>query len=330
MAYTQFDRILADHYNTFVAGAGTFGITDHDTANLNTIWGNGFNDKGYGQSTVLSQVPVSTVVSATQWSTLITRMLASANHQVTSLADMPGVGGGGPAITGGDLITAIAAMQSNIDDIFANKLNHIAPNTTQVETASGASSWEASSTHTINVQFTSGDAARYFFNAGGNIAITMGRTGGTSNAKNDSWDDEAGAGVLPESGIVEFGAHGTVKNGGSGTLNVDYFVEAAIGYYEISASPIQVFQQFVIGGGVYGTNNALVEVQTNGVQSSSGDNGSLLTFIVTLSDDAADPPAVDGTTSVTATVNFPATTYLTEASWGAVTFIPASGVVQAD
>ena len=137
MAYTQFDTILAEHYNIFVAGAGAFGVIDNDVANINTIWGEAFNDKGYGQSTTLSQVPIGTVVSATQWSTLITRMLAAGDHQVTSLGNMPGDGGGGgPALTGGDLITAITTMQTNIDDLFTNRLNSIATGSSDVENAS--------------------------------------------------------------------------------------------------------------------------------------------------------------------------------------------------
>lgn len=385
MAYTQFDKILADHYNTFVAGAGTFGIIDHNTANIDTVWGEGNNDKGYGQSTVLAQVPIGTVVSATQWSTLITRMLAAGDHQVTSLASLPGdsvnvasnaliigveyeivTAGTGdwttcgaadsnpgtnfratattngqsdgtafrPAITTADLIIAIASMQSNIDDLFANRLNAIATATTQVEAAAGTSAWPTSSVHTINVQFTDGDAARYFFNAGGNIAITMSRTGGTADAKNDAWDDgSSGAadhGILPNSGTVELVAHGTTKTAGFGVLNTDYFIESAIGYYELGTSAIQLYQQYPVGGGVYATNNVKIECATNGVQDAAGDNGDIVTFTITMADDVAagDPLLPDGTTTVTATVNFPATTYLTESPWGAVTFIPASTVVQ--
>ena len=328
MAYTALDKILAAHYNTFVAGAGTFGAFDNDIANINTIWGVGFSDKGYGQSTVLDQVPIGSTVSATQWATLITRLLSAANHQVTSLGNLPGDGGGGgPALTGGDLIAAITTLQTSVNDIFSNRLNHIATATTDVENAAGSSTWDDTSVHTINVQFTSADAARHFFNAGGNIAITGALTGGTP-AKTDSWDDGAGAGILPESGIVRLEVHATTKTGGSGTLDTDYFIEGSTGYYELGTSPIQIFQQFTIGGGVYASNNITITAQTNGVQGPSGDNGSLITFVVTLNDVVTSGDPVDGTTTITATVNYPATTHLTQAAWGTVTFVPASSVVQ--
>lgn len=378
MAYTATDKILADHYNTFVAGAGTFGIFNHDVANINTVWGVGFNDKGYGQSNILTQVPVGTVVSATQWTTLFDRLNSAAIHQATSQEAHPGngvlvasnvlvvgieyeivtagtgdwttVGAGDsnpgttfratgttngqsdgtanqPTIVGGDLITAITTLQSNVDDVFANRLNAIANVSTQVEAAAGSDPWDVTSVHTINVQFASEDQARYFFNAGGTIALTFSRTGGDNDAKNDSWDDGGPNGVLPESGTVIIGEHGTTKSGGSGVLNTDYFIEAAIGYYELGTGAIQLFKQFALGGGGYPTEFIEVDVATNGVQGPSGDNGDLITFTVTMTDDVGAGDPVNGTTTATATVNFPETTNLT-ASWGVVTFIPASGVVQ--
>lgn len=336
MAYTATDKILVSHYNTFVAGAGTFGSFNHSIANINTVWGEGFADKGYGQTSTLTQANIGSVVSATQWATLITKIIASANHQVTSIGTMPGDGNrvgtpdadDGNSLTTGDLIYALNNIGQNVTDIFTNRLNSIATASTSVENASGSSAWPASSIHTINVKFTSADAARYFFNAGGNIAITMSRSGGASNGKNDSWDKGDGTGVLPESGTVALRAHSTTKSGGSGATPADYTIEPAIGYYELGPAPIQIFQQFVIGGGVYVANNAKIEVSTNGTQGDAGDVGDLITFLVTLTDDAGDPPSVDGTTTVTATVNFPATTYLSEASWSTVTFVPSSGVVQ--
>lgn len=255
-------------------------------------------------------------------------MLAAANHQVTALGNLPGDGGGGgPALTGGDLIEAITTMQTSITDIFNNRLEHIATATDSVENAAGGATWSSTSVHTINVQFASADAARYFFNAGGNIAITGALTGGTP-AKTDGWDDGANNGILPESGIVALGPNSTTKAGGAGTINVDYFIGAAIGYYDLGVSPLQIFQQFPIAGGVYATNNITITAQTNGVQDVSGDAGDLITFVVTLNDVVASGDPVDGTTTITATVNYPATTYLSEASWGLATFVPASSVIQ--
>jgi hypothetical protein len=50
MTYTAGQLILDDEYNIFVAGNATFGSLNHGVANLNTVWGEGFGDKGYGMS----------------------------------------------------------------------------------------------------------------------------------------------------------------------------------------------------------------------------------------------------------------------------------------
>jgi len=380
MAYQALDNILASHYNTFVAGAGTFGIINHNVANLNTVWGPGFNDKGYGQSNVLTQVTQGATVSATQWANLIARMNSAATHQATSPGSMPGnavltasnalvigikyeivTAGTGdwttagaadsnpgtqfvatattngqadgtanqPALITNDLIQAVTTLSANVTDIYNNRLNSIATAATQTQNATTgvAGSWANTSTHVINIQFASAAQARYFFNAGGNIAITATMTGGTP-AKVDPWDDGGGAGILPESATVALQAQSTTKTGGSGVLNTDYFIESAIGYYGLGVAPIEVFKQFTLGGGAYPTNHLTIEAQTNGVQGATGDNGSLVTLTVILNDDVGAGDPVDGTTTVTATVNFPETTNLTN-TWGVVTFVPVPTVVEA-
>lgn len=236
-----------------------------------------------------------------------------------------------PILVGGDLIKAITTMQSNIDDIFANRLNAIATGSTDSDDATTGvpGNWSATSVHTINVQFASAQAARYFFNAGGNIAISADMAQDGTLAKTDVWDDGAGNGILPESGSIHLNAQGTTKVGGTGVDDTDYFIEEAIGYYGIGIAPIETFKQFTLGGGSYPTNHLVVEVQTNGVQAGGdGNNGDLITFTVTLFDDVGAGDPVDGTTTVTATVNFPGTTYLDDAPWSTVTFVPASSVVE--
>ena len=49
MAYTAGDTILDDEYNTFATGNAA-GTGDNGTANLNTLWGTGTGDYGYGET----------------------------------------------------------------------------------------------------------------------------------------------------------------------------------------------------------------------------------------------------------------------------------------
>ena len=323
MAYTIGDPILDDEYNVFATGNAAFGVSDPNTANVNAVWGVGFGNKGYGQSTELTPVQNGETVTATQWQTLIDRILTSDDHQgVGGLGDMPGdLGAGGAALTTGDTVEIINTLSANITQIYTNRLTSIATATNTPQAAAASASWDVSSVHTIAVEFTSGDEMRYFFNCGGNIEISATRTGGGSGEDNAAWDT-----LLSDINIVRFGAEGTTKIGGGGTGTT--IIETTIGYFDMTTSPVQVFRQY--GGTAYANDNLQVTCQSNGTQGVNGDEGDILTFVTTLEVGAPPTasPAVDGTTTVTATVNFPETTYLTE-TWnsGGVTF-PTVSVVQ--
>ena len=63
MAYSTGDTILDDEYNTFVTGDAA-GTGTHGVANVNSVWGTGENEKGYGQAGTLSAVTAGTTISA--------------------------------------------------------------------------------------------------------------------------------------------------------------------------------------------------------------------------------------------------------------------------
>ncbi len=85
MTYSLGSVILADDYNIFAQGGAA--SPDNNVANINTVWGVGNNDKGYGQTTlpVVPTVAAGTnVVTATQWTTLLNRISSAATHQSSS------------------------------------------------------------------------------------------------------------------------------------------------------------------------------------------------------------------------------------------------------
>jgi hypothetical protein len=328
MAYTAGNLILDDHYNEFVSGNAAFGVTDHGIANANSVWGVGFGDKGWGQAGELVQVQAGQLVSATQWQGLFNRILVIDDHEgVGGLGNMPGDGGaGGPAETTGSLIEAIAAVSANTTQIYNNRLTSIATGTATSGTSVGTAAWNSTSVHTITVEFTDGDAARYFFNAGGNIEISATRSGGGSGEDNAAFDQ-----LLPDINIVRLSAITTDKIGGAdpignGAGGSGYIRASAIGYHQLTTSPSSIFRQYASG---YATTHMLVEAQTNAATGTDGDNGDLITFTVTM-DTVVDvtPPGADGTFTVTATVNQPATTFIAD-SWGGAPIITGSPAVQA-
>lgn len=72
MAYQSGDIILDDHYNGF-------------RNTVNNVWGTGSGDRGYGQTSVVAAVAAGATITATQWSTLLSRISSAASHQGTAL-----------------------------------------------------------------------------------------------------------------------------------------------------------------------------------------------------------------------------------------------------
>jgi hypothetical protein len=315
MAYITSDPILAAHYNTFVSGNGTFGIVNDSVDNINTIWGTGTVDKGYGQSTILGEVAVgATTVTATQWATLLTRLNSIASHQGTALGGMVT-----PLVS--NPISVITALSANITLVNTNRLTAAAIGTNVAYTASDASGWAASSVHTLGIEFTSGDAARYFFNAGGYIDLTCARVGAAGDSKDSDWDTH-----LTEVGTIRVAAHSTTQV--IGTITGSQTIASATGYYELGIAPIQIFRQKFASGVYAGLGETVIALVTNGAQGSNGDTGDILSFgCAFLDPDAGPSDPISGDMQFTATVNYPSTTYLTEASWGAATN-PFNTVVQ--
>jgi hypothetical protein len=171
------------------------------------------------------------------------------------------------------------------------------------------------------VTFASGDAARYFFNAGGRITQTWSRTGGSSTDQNTAITNlctacgtlnyTAGTGTQTIAG----GSYtGTTKTGGSGSPTIS----GTTGYYDYTTSNVQVFTQSASSYYGYEGNSITVNIKTNGTQGSNADTGSVITIYSTISKPGG-LTTVDGTLNSTITLIPSSTTYLTTTSWGTPT-----------
>lgn len=274
------------------------------------MWGVGSGSYGYGQTPILGQVTTGNSVTAAQWADLITNMELMGDHQGSALTGMTS-----PVVT--DPIAPIATIDGNLTTLWANRNDSIANGAPSQVINSSAGSWTTSSVHTITATWTTPDEMRYFFNGGGQIEVTMSRTGGSVNAKNTEWSN-----LLTNCGSINMTAFDATKVGGAapgvGEITNDF------GYYDWNVPGLLIHRQFA--GGVYSSNSVELVANTNG-QNLGGfnDNGNILTFVVTMTDSAGDPPAVDGTTSVTVVARPPATTYIAD-SWGTPVF--GGGTVQ--
>ena len=317
MAYSLGSVILDDDYNIFATGNAA-GTGDNSVANVNTVWGVGTGDKGYGQTTlpVLSAVTAGQTVTATQWSTMLARISSAASQQGSSITPIT-------SPVAGDTISAYAALSTNITTIFNNRLNSAAVGTsiTAGGAVSRATSWATSVTFTQTVTFASGDAARYFFNAGGRITQTWSRAGGSVSDQNTAITNlctacgtvnyTAGTGTQTIAG----GSYtGTVKTGGSGSPTIS----ANTGYYDLTTANVQVFTQSASSYYGYEGNSITVNIKSNGTQGSNADAGSIIT-VASVVAKGGGLTTVDGTLTSTLTLIPSATTYLTTTSWGTPT-----------
>jgi hypothetical protein len=122
MTYSVGGLIQATDYNTFVATGAN---------NINTIWGTGSGDKGWGQTSI-GQVSAGGTVTATQWATLVAN-LATAGQQTSSTLTSR------TQPVAGNTITILANVATDINTITNNRGNAALSGTT-IGTFSGTTS----------------------------------------------------------------------------------------------------------------------------------------------------------------------------------------------
>jgi len=308
MTYSAGNTIIDDDYNIFATGNAA-GSGDNNVANINTVWGSGTGDKGYGQSSTLSAVSAGNTVQATSWANLVARNTSLANHQGSSIT----------AITqpsAGNTIEAYAALSSNITTTFNNRNNATGSGSDSTVNSVSTSGWNNSSTLSKTFTFSSANAYRYFFNAGGMIRLSWSRSGGTSSTQNTTWSNLlTAAGTLVLTGaaasksIAGTSYTGLTKIGGSGSPTTLVTTEGA---YALNGTPSLNFKQ--VPSAPYGANEIEVSYSTS---------ATVITIYTDLSDDYAPPDPgspdnVDGTLTQVSTIRYPSTTYLSN-TWGTVT-----------
>jgi hypothetical protein len=219
MTYSSGSLIEAVDYNGFANN--TVG------ANVNSVWGAGSGDAGWGQTgSTLATVATSTLITATQWASLNSRITSMSNQTNTTITSRAS-----PVV--GDIIGILSALNTDLTNCTTNRGNAAASGTISstwtgstaktTATGSGQSAWTITWTHTIT--FPSADQARYFWNAGGLIRLDMSKSSDTTDADSD-WNSFVGTvGVLYLSGRVNSASQtiagttytGFTRSGGSGT-----------------------------------------------------------------------------------------------------------------
>ena len=308
MAYAQYGNIAAADYNALVGGDP---VTSSGA--LNTVWATGGTTAGYGQ-TAVGNVTVGTQVYAANWANLVNKTANCASHQGTSITTVTAPASGGT-------ITYLSAIPTNLTTIYAPRLNAATQGSTVANTATLGTTWSAAATFTHTVTFANGNAARYFFNAGGQLKVTCSHPAGTGiNLLMNNLASNIGTVVLsaPTSGTITISSvsfNGVTRIGGGGNAPTTL---PNNGYYALTTSNANIFTQTASTGPAgYLSTFIRVIAKSNGTQGVNGDAGSVIT-LYTVWDEVPDGLTVSTGSSTTVTVQAPETTYLAN-TWGTIT-----------
>ena len=311
MAYSSGGTIQAADYNGFAGGTAA-----NVSGQLNTLLATGRGNAGYGQTAVSNVSAVTNDVTATQWTTLVNAINTVRKHQ--SGAGFTNVG----TYTAGSTINATNDISGNLTTAYTNRLSYQAQGSTMTGATYSPSFTLPNQLAGTTFQFTrtatfaSADAARYFFNAGGQLNFVI-----SSVSNNNGTTRSASLATLAATNFASkrIGAQDyTAETGTGGTVNIDSTTNA--GYYTLTTSNVTK-TQITSTTATYTSDVFYLYGKSNGPQGSNADAGTIVHFGVDL---------VSGTQtggfndSINITVNhrvdviYPSTTFLAN-TWGSVT-----------
>jgi hypothetical protein len=319
MAYQAGDTILDDEYNTFATGNAA-GTGDTSAASINTILGVGTGDAGYGQANVVSAVSAGSSITATQWTTLLSRLNTIRQHQGTSINISSF------SVSAGDAIAAIANLATDINTCYTNRLNNDGNITESTTAASYTSSWKVSVIATHTVTFDGGDEARFFFNSGGYIKLNPSLN--DSTGRNAQWAhllDEVGDLKLLASTFTRSFSNNTSGYGAGGD-NSPTTHASTTGYYDLTNSTDTSMFKYTIddafGYGNYRANFYEVKVNPGADHADArGNNGNVITIKQIFQDDHTNAQDTDVTGDISAPIIIgePNQTHLAADVYGTIT-----------
>lgn len=274
-----------------------------------SVLGTGSGNSGYGQTVQSTAVAEGFKVSRTDWGRLRWDIINAYRHifGVDPVTVNPQEGNLIRYDTDFAPSSSMAAEAPVTQyDTYANSLitNRFTIHPSQSATAASPVSsttwpgvygnfWTSRIQCTVTASWSSANAARHFFNTGGQIRMSASRSGGSVTQQNTSWTS-----ILSSAGTRTFGAiipaAGVDPNDGTN-------------FYRCS-NVYQVWYS-TFGSTPYGSNNFRISARTPGVADNSSGSASSVEFLLEFIDNYTDPgdyvldvpntiDAVDGTFSV--------------------------------
>jgi hypothetical protein len=308
MTYAQGSKIF---YYDFTVLMGT--VAGPGPNKLNTVWSAGFNDSGYGQTAI--PLPGSeTQITATQWATAINALNNSYYHQT-------GVSSGISAPTAGIPISWFSELTTKISTAYSNRLLY----NSSGSSGSGAgysfnmvadATTGITGTGSRTLTWSSGDAARYFFNAGGRVGIRV------DSVTNNNGTSRSGSIVTLGSNFDSKTLYARTATARTGTGGHIIFDTTSTGYYDLPSGLGTAIMTQIDSTSYYTSDYMVCMARTNGVQGSLNDNGNELTLALSFNSSVPGGFQFDDTLNATVNYNvfwtYPEATYLLD-SWGTIT-----------
>lgn len=317
MAYSSGGLIEATDYNNLTWG-GTTGTYTASPSNLAYVLGTGNGQFGYGQSVgAINTVAAAAIVTATQWTGLLSGTNVCLAHQSGAGAQITG-----PTMVAGSAITYQANVAASVTTINTNNSLFTAQGTTTtgatfspnftIAATTAAQTW----TFTRTITFASANAARYFFNAGGQINfVTISATNGDATARSGDWVTLIGTNLGSISAIRGLTNGG--RSGTGGTLNTN---NTSLGYWNTTTTAATI-TQVTSTTAAYTTDYIRAAIRHSATVGPNGDNGTTVYLDFTVFS-AAKTLAFNESINVTwnhrIDIVYPETTYLTS-TWGTAT-----------
>lgn len=273
------DLIYAQHYKNLCGETLTAAPSiEAAKAKAGYLWGIGYGDRGYGQTDNPLSVSNASAngIIAQEWNRLRTVTANLAGWQSTNVNMLVTAA----SLNAGEDIAAesplsITAALSAVD---ARRLSFDLSNMTlsTALTTTKSSDWGAP---TGNIQavfqaaFTDENAARYFFNTGGALRISLNHPS-TATYRDVSWNR------MLQNFNMSFDAHSTKMLAGNFGIPAK-----TVGFYELTGTYQTIVDGTNTGITLYGNDDFIVEARTIDIVGDNGGRGKTLQFRVTLSND---------------------------------------------
>ena len=273
MSYSQGSTIAAADYNSFTGGQDlgvAFASAVAATQKASALLGVGYGDRGYGQSTPsLPTKSSGQSIAAADWANLRTALSTLNSHQGSGVT-LPAVAVAGNAVSyDAQYASCLATVDANRFNTNSGASMTLVSNALAITRVGTWGAGNAGISSIMTVSFASEDAARYFFNSGGELRFALSHPTGTT--QNANWST-----ALTAVGNIAFKANATTRSGTSGT-------PAAIGYYQLTTGN-QAILSGTIGTGAYATNTIAVYAKAAAITGLNGAKGYQVVFTFVLQD----------------------------------------------